>query len=115
MSKKKKIANIAAQAKSRSPKRNMHDLLSVLDSTIVPDPDKYYTFVYKAKTKGIIYDAHPVVKVGAVYSWGFVGFNLHWGGARQYTWQEVISNLYIIPEDLVELVLATRTFKRKKS
>ena len=84
----------------------MRDLLNLFDSTIVPDPDKYYTFIYKAKTPGIVYDAHPVVKVGAIFKWGFIGFNFHWGEARQYTWAEVISNLYIIPgeEELTKVL-----------
>lgn len=110
-----KLEKLAKKSKGRSPSKNMADLLNILDSTIVPDPDKYYTFIYKAKTPNIIYDAHPVVKVGPIYTWGFIAFNFHWDEARQYTWQEIVSNLYEIPEEDMTAVLNCRTFKRKRS
>ena len=68
------------------------------DSTIVPSPNKYYTFVYKAKTRGIRYDQHPLILCGNVFKWGFTGENIHIG-TRQYSWNEVLSNLYELSED----------------
>ena len=68
----KELDKLIKKSEGRSVNKNMRDLLNLFDSTIVPDPDKYYTFIYKAKTPGIVYDAHPVVKVGAIFKWGFM-------------------------------------------
>lgn len=82
-----------------NPTYNMSVLLSALgDSTIVPRPNKYYTFVYKAKTPRIQYDQHPLIQCGSIFPWGFTGLNSHMG-ARQYTWAEVSSNLYELSEE----------------
>jgi hypothetical protein len=92
------------------PNRNMAILLAKLNkSGIVPIANKYYTFVYKAKTKGIRYDQHPLILCGNVYKWGFTGENAHIG-TRQYSWNEVLSNIYEISEEefqtLTEVPLA---------
>ena len=97
-----------------NPTRNMGILLSSLSpSTIVPKPNKYYTFVYKAKTRGIRYDQHPLILCGDVYKWGFNGENVHIG-TRQYTWNEVLSNIYEINDEefntLKEVPLALYKF-----
>ena len=94
-----------------NPTYNMRLLLSSLTpSSIVPRPNKYYTFIYKAKTKGIQYDQHPLVLCGNVYKWGFTAMNQHWGEVRQYSWNEVLSNVYEISEEefqtLTEVPLA---------
>ena len=60
---------------------------------------RYYTFVYAPKTPIIQYDAHPLVAVTDVFRWGFKGLNYHWGEMRQYTWQEVVGQLYEIYSD----------------
>ena len=79
------------------PDKNMVLLLNNLSpSTIIPDPDKYYVFAYKAKTKNILYDKHPFITCSTIYKWGFIGFNYHWNEYRRYTWKEVVSNLYEI-------------------
>ena len=84
----------------KDPTRNMSLLLGELSpSTIVPRPDKYYTFIYKAKTPGIQYDQHPLIVCGSVFKWGFNGYNEHWGSVRQYTWNEVLSNVYELSEE----------------
>ena len=81
------------------PEYNMRLLLNSLSpSTIVPEVDKYYVFVYKAKTKGIVYDMHPFVTCSSLYKWGFIGFNFHWNEYRRYSWTEIVSNLYEIQE-----------------
>ena len=96
---------LAAEAPGNSPQKNMSELLGILDdSEIVPDVDKYYVFIYKAKTKGVRYDAHPLVLVTAIFNWGFVGFNVHWQETRQYTWGEVVSNLYELQADEAKIV-----------
>lgn len=81
------------------PAYNMAILLAKLSqSTIVPRPDKYYTFIYKAKTPNISYDKHPLITCTSVHSWGFTGYNYHWNDYRQYAWGEVISNVYGLNE-----------------
>ena len=94
-----RVAPILKGSKTRSPEKNMQMLLDVLDSTIVPEADKYYVFVYKAKTPRIQYDQHPFVAVTAVYQWGFTGYNFHWEGSRAYTWGEVLSNIYEVTDE----------------
>ena len=90
---------------TKGPVGNMGLLMNVLaPSTIIPDPDKYYVFVYKAKTPNIIYDAHPFVLVNNIFKWGFTGYNFHWDEMRKYSWAEVRSNLYEIYEDELNIV-----------
>jgi len=60
---------------------------------------KIYTFRYRAKTSGLLYDIHPLVGVAEVYSWGFVGVNFHWGERRSYTWDEVIGDVYEVQQE----------------
>ena len=82
------------------PTRNMGILLRNLSpSGIVPEANKYYTFVYNAKTPGIQYDQHPLIVCGDVYKWGFNGVNVHWGTIRQYSWGGVISNVYELSDE----------------
>ena len=66
---------------------------------IVPTPDKYYVFVYKAKTKNIQYDQYPFIVCTSVFPWGFTGYNFHWEESRRYSWQEVITNIYEIKDE----------------
>jgi len=82
------------------PDKNMQVLLNnISPSVIIPDPDKYYVFVYKAKGKGIVYDKHPFVMCSSLYKWGFIGFNFHWNEYRRYSWSEIVTNLYEIREE----------------
>ena len=95
-----RVAALLPGSKNRSPNYNMKRLLETLTtSEIVPEPDKYYVFIYKAKTPGVIYDQHPFIVCTNVYRWGFTGYNFHWEESRQYTWAEVISNLYEVTDD----------------
>ena len=95
-----RVAPLAQRASRNSPETNMRSLLSVLTpSGIVPQPDKYYVFVYKAKTKGIQYDQHPFVVCTGVYRWGFSGYNFHLEQPRRYSWNEVMSNIYLVTDD----------------
>lgn len=73
----------------------MIEILDVFHQTdIIPMPGKYYTFVYKAKTNGIVYDQHPLVAVTDVEKWGFKAINFHWGESRNYTWFEIAGFLH---------------------
>ena len=84
---------------------NMRLLLSyVTPSEIIPDPNKYYVFVYKAKTPNLQYDQHPLILCGNVFKWGFTGYNFHWNEIRQYSWAEVLSNLYELTEEEFDIV-----------
>ena len=65
------------------------------DSAVsIPEVGKIYVFAYQPSTPGIRYDQNPLVAVTSVYEWGFKGINFHWGQSRQYTFQEVASQLY---------------------
>ena len=80
-----------------SPDDMMLEILEVLTETeLVPEPGKYYTFVYQPKTPNIEYDEFPLVAVTSIFQWGFRGLNFHWGQIRQYTWEEVIGQLHIV-------------------
>ena len=82
------------------PTYNMRLIMSELsDSTIVPEANKYYTFVYKAKTPRITYDMYPLIICGSITPYGFNGLNQHWGEIRQYNFGEVMSNLYELNEE----------------
>ena len=76
-------------------------IMDTLKETVTPVPDVggFYTFVYNAKTPNVAYDQHPLVAVTAVYSWGFVGINMHWRKSRAYTWAEVAGQLYVVDYD----------------
>ena len=70
----------------------------------IPEVGKIYVFAYQPSTPGIRYDQNPLVAVTSVYEWGFKGINFHWGQSRQYTFQEVASQLYPVPnEELQDL------------
>ena len=86
-----------------SPEYNMKLLLRKLGPPeIVPDKDKYYVFIYKAKTRGVQYDQHPLIQCTGIYPWGFTGFNYHWEDYRRYSWLEVVSNVYEIKQEEID-------------
>ena len=90
---------------TENPDDLMIKLLEAIEEsyTIVPDIGKYYTFIYSPKTPNIQYDQNPLVAVTEIYSWGFRGFNYHWGQMRQYTWTEVVGSIYeIYPDELAD-------------
>jgi hypothetical protein len=83
----------------------MLEIMGVLtDVTPVPDVGKFYTFLYQPKSENIQYDAHPLVAVTGVFQWGFKAINFHWGEPRQYTYIELLGNLYEVrPEELDDI------------
>ena len=90
---------------TEKPDDLMLEIMEALNNTVTPVPDvgKYYTFVYSPKTNNIEYDAHPLVAVTDLFRWGFRGINFHWGNYRQYTWNEVVGQLYeVYPEELAD-------------
>ena len=74
----------------------MIELMDTLTSTSTSSPSagKYYLFVYNAKTPNIQFDSNPLVAVTDVFEWGFRGINLHVGQYRNYTYNELIGQLY---------------------
>ena len=76
----------------------MEMIMEALNDTVTPAPDEgiICTFVYNAKTPGITYDQHPLVAVTDLFSWGFRGLNFHWQEYRQYTWEELAGQVYIL-------------------
>jgi len=84
-------------------------ILYALNDTVTPMPTagNICTFKYYAKTPRITYDQHPLVAVSDIFPWGFRGINFHLRDYRQYTWQELGSQVYIVDktelDDLMSL------------
>ena len=98
---------LANGASTKSPDANFLDLINIITpSVIIPETDKYYVFAYKAKTRNIQYDQYPFVYVTAVFQWGFTGYNFHWEASRQYSWGEVVTNLYEVSDEELNSVQA---------
>ena len=74
----------------------MIELMDNLSTTATSSPSvgRYYVFVYSAKTPNIQYDSNPLVAVTDVFEWGFRGINLHVGQYRNYTYNELVGQLY---------------------
>ena len=73
-------------------------IMEALNNTVTPIPEvgKFYTFIYNAKTPNITYDQHPLIACTDLQSWGFKGLNFHWRQSRNYTWEELAGQLYIV-------------------
>ena len=89
------------------PEDMMMEVMQLLNDTVTPIPDvgEFYTFIYNAKTPNIKYDQHPLIACTEVLQWGFRGINLHLRKPRQYTWEEVVGQLYIVQYDEVDDLL----------
>ena len=74
----------------------MIELMDNLSTTATSSPSvgRYYVFVYSANTPNIQYDSNPLVAVTDVFEWGFRGINLHVGQYRNYTYNELVGQLY---------------------
>ena len=81
---------------TEEPDDIMIELMDNLNTTVTSSPSvgRYYVFVYSAKTPNIQYDSNPLVAVTDVFEWGFRGVNLHVGQYRNYTYNELIGQLY---------------------
>ena len=84
--------------KTNDPEEMMMEIMEVLNDTVTPIPEvgKFYTFVYNAKTPDITYDQHPLIACTDLQAWGFKGLNFHWRQSRNYTWEELAGQLYIV-------------------
>ncbi len=86
----------------------MLEIMDLLKDTVtpVPDPGTICTFVYNAKSSDITYDQHPLVAVTELFQWGFRGLNFHWRDYRQYTWEELAGQVYIVQRNELDDLLA---------
>ena len=86
----------------------MLEIMDVLKDTVTPVPDagSICTFVYNAKSTDITYDQHPLVAVTELFQWGFRGLNFHWQEYRQYTWEELAGQVYIVQRNELNDLLA---------
>ena len=89
------------------PEEMMLLIMEALNSTVTPIPEvgQYYTFIYNAKTPNITYDQHPLIACTDLQSWGFKGLNFHWRQSRNYTWEELAGQLYIVQYDELDDLL----------
>ena len=92
------LKRLVAQENTTDPEEIMLIIMEVLNQTVtpIPDPGKFYTFVYNAKTPGYQYDQHPLIACTSLEQWGFKGLNFHWQQTRNYTWNELAGQLYIV-------------------
>ena len=89
------------------PEEMMLIIMEALNNTVTPIPEvgQFYTFIYNAKTPNIKYDQHPLIACTDLQSWGFKGLNFHWRQSRNYTWEELAGQLYIVDyEELDDLL-----------
>jgi hypothetical protein len=84
--------------RTNDPEDMMLEIMELLNDTVTPIPEvgKFYTFVYNAKTPGYQYDQHPLIACTSLEQWGFKGLNFHWQQSRNYTWNELAGQLYIV-------------------
>tara|TARA_Y100001970_G_scaffold38787_1_gene47764 strand:- start:898 stop:1251 length:354 start_codon:yes stop_codon:yes gene_type:complete len=89
------------------PEEMMLIIMEALNSTVTPIPEvgQFYTFIYNAKTPDITYDQHPLIACTDLQSWGFKGLNFHWRQSRNYTWEELAGQLYIVDYDELDDLL----------
>ena len=89
------------------PEEMMLIIMEALNSTVTPIPEvgQFYTFIYNAKTPEITYDQHPLIACTDLQSWGFRGLNFHWRQSRNYTWEELAGQLYIVQYDELDDLL----------
>ena len=90
------------------PEEMMLLIMEALNNTVTPIPEvgKFYTFIYNAKTPNITYDQHPLIACTDLQSWGFKGLNFHWRQSRNYTWEELAGQLYIVQNNELDDLLA---------
>ncbi len=90
------------------PEEMMMEIMELLNNTVTPIPEvgKFYTFVYNAKTPGKTYDQHPLIACTSLETWGFKGINFHWRQSRNYTWEELAGQLYIVQNNELDDLMA---------
>ena len=84
--------------RTNDPEEMMLEIMELLNDTVTPIPEvgQYYTFVYNAKTPDVTYDQHPLIACTDIFGWGFRGINFHWQSSRNYTWEELTGQVYMV-------------------
>lgn len=109
-SKKYRIQILKSRIKGKTNSEDiMIEIISLFkDLEFIPEPGKYYTFIYNAKTPGMRYDQHPLIAALEVHRWGFKGLNFHWQDIepshciRNYTWNEIAGQLYVVYNEEID-------------
>ena len=106
--KENRIVGNDINLRTNDPEDMMLEIMELLNDTVTPIPEvgKFYTFVYNAKTPGETYDQHPLIACTALEQWGFKGLNFHWQKSRNYTWNELAGQLYIVQWNELDDLLA---------
>ena len=93
-----RIEAIKDKLTSSDPEDLMLEIMQALNNTVeaIPSVGKYYTFVYNAKTTGKQYDQHPLIACTDLFKRGFRGINFHWQSSRNYTWEELTGQVYMV-------------------
>jgi|MDTG01.4.fsa_nt_gb hypothetical protein len=107
------LSNLAVNMDSRYYMNELIEVLSKEDNIHVPEiksypvPGETYTFIYEARTPGLLYDYHPVTTVLDFIENGFIGYNMHLGSIRRYRADDgrVKTRFYRIYDDEIESVL----------
>ena len=103
-----RIEAIKNQLTSSDPEDLMLQIMGALNNTVeaIPTVGKYYTFVYNAKTASKQYDQHPLIACTDLFRWGFRGINFHWQSSRNYTWEELTGQVYMVKSIELDDLLA---------
>ena len=103
-----RIEAIKNKLTSSDPEDLMLEIMGALNDTVeaIPSVGKYYTFVYNAKTAGKQYDQHPLIACTDLFRWGFRGINFHWQSSRNYTWEELTGQVYMVKSIELDDLLA---------
>ena len=103
-----RIEAIKSRLTSSDPEDLMLEIMSALNNTVeaIPSVGKYYTFVYNAKTPNVQYDQHPLIACTDLFRWGFRGINFHWQSSRNYTWEELTGQVYMVKSIELDDLLA---------
>ena len=91
---------------TEDPDDMMLEIMDKLSDTVTPIPDlgNFYTFVYQAQTLNETYDVHPLIAAMEYTPFGFKGFSYHWNRMRNYNFNGVVGQLYLVtPEEIDEL------------
>ena len=103
-----RIEAIKGKLTSSDPEDLMLEIMDALSNTVeaIPSVGNYYTFVYNAKTAGKQYDQHPLIACTDLFKWGFRGINFHWQSSRNYTWEELTGQVYMVKSIELDDLLA---------
>ena len=106
--KENRIVGNDINLRTNDPEDMMLEIMELLNDTVTPIPEvgKFYTFVYNANTLGESYDQHPHIACTSQEQWGFKGLNFHWEKSRNYTWNELAGQLYIVQWNELDDLLA---------